>query len=113
MKLKLGVKNFSKTLNNLFQNQVVLYLVALCALYNLVGYAMENNLASIALFLAIGFGATHFTKNMIIVLLSTIIGTQLLIKLGLFKTLGIREGMKSGDGDKDSDNEGLKDGDKL
>ena len=96
MKLKLGTKNFSKIFNNLLKNQVVLYLVALLALYCVVQYTMKNNLAAIGLLLVIGYSATRFTKNMIIVLLSSIIITKVLINCGLFKSLGIREGMKSG-----------------
>ena len=80
MKLKLETNNFSKIFNNLLKNQVVLYLVALLALYCVVQYTMKNNLAAIGLFLAIGYGTTHFTKNMIIVLLSSIIITKVLMK---------------------------------
>ena len=108
MKLKLGTKNFSKIFNNLLKNQVVLYLVALLALYCVVQYTMKNNLAAIGLFLAIGYGATHFTKNMIIVLLSSIIITKVLINCGLFKTLGIREGFD----EKDDENKNKKANDK-
>jgi len=101
-----SVKTFLK---NLSHNQVVLYLVALCALFNLVGYTMKNNLAAIALFLGIGFSSTYFTKNMILVLLAAMIGTSLLIRLGLFKSLGIREGLDNKNGDKDtSDDESEK-----
>ncbi len=103
MKLKLGTKNFSKIFNNLLKNQVVLYLVALLALYCVVQYTMKNNLAAIGLFLAIGYAATRFTKNMIIVLLSSIIITKVLINCGLFKTLGIREGFDEKDDESDDD----------
>ena len=96
--------SFKKVLTELSHNQIVLYLVALCALLNLVGYTMRNNLAAIALFLIIGFGSTHLTKNMILILLFAIIGTQLLVKLGLFKSLGIREGLVNKN-DPDSDEE--------
>ena len=118
MKLKLGTKNFSKIFNNLLKNQVVLYLVALLALYCVVQYTMKNNLAAIGLLLAIGYCATRFTKNMIIVLLSSIIITKVLINCGLFKTLGIREGLTNegedegkDEGKDESDNES-KEGDK-
>ena len=95
-----SVKTFLK---NLSHNQVVLYLVALCALFNLVGYTMKNNLAAIALFLGIGFSSTYFTKNMILVLLAAIIGTNLLIRLGLFKSLGIREGLTNSNDEDNKD----------
>lgn len=105
MKLKLGTKNFSKIFNNLLKNQVVLYLVALLALYCIVQYTMKNNLAAIGLFLAIGYGTTCFTKNMIIVLLSSIIITKVVINCGLFKTLGIREGFDEKDDENKNDDD--------
>ena len=73
---------------------------------------MKNNLAAIALFLGIGFSSTYFTKNMILVLLAAMIGTSLLVRLGLFKSLGIREGLdniKDKDTDKDTSDDTTED----
>ena len=75
--------SLKKTLNNLCHNQVVLYLVALLALYTLVSYVMKNNLAAIGLFLALSVLVARLTQNMIFVLLTTVVVTHLLIKAGL------------------------------
>lgn len=97
--------SLKKTLNNLCHNQVVLYLVALLALYTVVSYVMKNNLAAIGLFLALSVLVARLTQNMIFVLLTTVVVTHLLIKAGLLKSLGFREGLKNEDEETDNEND--------
>ena len=94
---------FKKNLKLLAHNQIVLYSLVVLAVMNLVGYLVRDNLAAIILFLMVGFGATYLTKNMIYVLLSSILITNFLVKTGIMKNLGFREGMKHGKDNNDDD----------
>ena len=94
----------NKSLNNFAQSKVVLYVVLALALFNLLGYLVKNNLAAIILFLLVGFSTTYLTKNMIYVLLASIMVTNFLVGMGVFGKLGIKEGMGNDDDD-DADDE--------
>ena len=63
-------RQFSSLFKNLITNKYVLYLVAFLALTNVLGYMMLGQLQCVILFILIGYIATHFSKNMVIVLLS-------------------------------------------
>jgi len=82
-----------KILNNVCHNQVVLYALSILALFNLIGYLIRNNLAAICAFLLIGFGTTQLTKNMIFILSTAIVGTELFVIFGLFKPCSVQEGL--------------------
>jgi hypothetical protein len=84
-----------KILNNVCHNQVVLYALSILALFNLIGYLIRNNLAAICAFLLIGFGTTQLTKNMIFILSTAIIATELFVMFGLFKPCGVQEGLEN------------------
>ena len=105
---------FKKNLKMLAQNQIVLYILVVLAIMNLVGYLVRDNLAAIVLFLMVGYSATYLTKNMIYVLLFSILITNFLVKMGIMKNLGLREGMTDGSDDEvdgEVDGEGEGDGD--
>lgn len=73
--------NSGKILANLLHNKYVLYVSFFFAIFSVVNYLFNNNLEAIFMFLIIGFLTTYFSKNMIIVLLSTTIITNLFIMI--------------------------------
>ena len=93
----------NKMLNMLVRNKIVLYVVLALSVFNLVGYLMKNNLGAIVLFLMVGFGMTHVTKNMVYVLLTAIVATNFLVMSGVLSSLGLREGLKNNDDESDTD----------
>lgn len=66
-------------LNSLLKDQNVLRIIALVSVFNLLGYLMMQNLDAVAFFIIIGFLTTYFSKNMIIVLLVSMIATNFLV----------------------------------
>ena len=93
------VGSIKKSLNILTHNKIVLYILLAYSFYILLSYLGQNNLGGIVLFLLIGLGSTHFTKNMIYVLLLAICATSLLVNMGFLRLFGIREGMTGEDGE--------------
>ena len=77
-------------MNNLLKNKVVLYVVFFFAVSNLFGYILVGNLEAIVGFVLIGYVTTFFTKNMIIVMLSAMLLTNLLVAS---QNNNIQEGM--------------------
>ena len=76
--------------NSLLKNRNVLYVVLVIAVANLFGYLMLKQLDAVAFFIIIGFLTTYFSKNMIIVMLTSMISTFILVQI---KLLGrVREG---------------------
>ena len=108
--------SFKKLFNSVTQNPVFLYLLLVVAVFNLLVYLQNNNLAAVVLFLVTGYVTTLYTKNMSIILLSAIMITSLLTCLGYLKNLSLKEGLKNGNGpvddeDVDSGNEDVDSGD--
>ncbi len=87
--------NKKMDLNSLLRNRNVLYVVLFLAVANLFTYLMLKQLDAVAFFMIIGFLTTYFSKNMIIILLTSVISTFLLVQI---KMLGnnVREGMTEG-----------------
>jgi hypothetical protein len=88
----------SKSSFKLFQNRFVLYLVLFLALTNMLGYLAVNNWKAITYFIMISLIVNYFTKNMIIILGSAILLTNLLVvRRNMFGlSLGFRrEGMEN------------------
>ena len=85
-----------KKLNSLVRNQIVLYIVLALSLVNLISYLSQGNLCAVILFFAIGLAITKYNKNMIVVLLGTIVATNLLVRVGFLKLFGLRQGFKEG-----------------
>jgi hypothetical protein len=66
-------------IKSLLTNKNVLRLISVLALVNLMGYVMVKNMNAVTLFAAVGLLMTYFNKNMIIVLLTTMIATNLYV----------------------------------
>ena len=64
-------------MDKLLNDKNVLYTVFVIAILNLLGYLMVKNVEAVIFFLIIGFLTTYFSKNMIIVLIITIISTSI------------------------------------
>jgi hypothetical protein len=96
------MKSIDKVAQGITTNKYVLYVVLCLAIVNVVTFLATDNFISLAIFALVGFLATRFTKNMIIVMLSTlIISTILHVSRKTVEGL-TTEGM---DGDKDDEKE--------
>ena len=89
----------SSSVSKLLTNRYVLYLVALLALFNVIGYMMMDKTQIVILFILIGYLMTHFSKNMVIVLLVPLVLVNLLTS-GMMMKEGFSEGV---DGDSTTD----------
>ena len=87
MKLNMKMPNFK----NLLNDKNVLYVVFILAILNILGYLLVQNLEAVAFFLIVGFLTTYFSKNMIIVLMVSIVATSLFTST----RPRVREGMSS------------------
>ena len=85
-------------MENLLENKYVLYLVLFVAVTNILGYLAIEDFNSLMVFIAICALASHFSKNMIVILGSAILGTNI-----LYANSRIREGMAA-DGDTPGEN---------
>jgi len=100
----------NKSINTFTHNKFILYILLLLTLFNLISYLGENNLSAILLFLAVGLISTKYSKNMVIVLLISIIITNIVVKMGFLGMIGIKEGNTGMDDNKtNSDNTENKD----
>jgi hypothetical protein len=79
------------SLSKLLTNRYVLYLVALLALFNVIGYMMMDKTQIVILFILVGYLMTHFSKNMVIVLLVPLVLVNLLSS-GMMMKEGFSEG---------------------
>jgi uncharacterized membrane protein YciS (DUF1049 family) len=77
-------------MNKLINNKYVLYFVLFVSLMNVLGYIQMNNYNSLITFTLISLLTSYFSKNMIVVLGTAVIITNLLLTNNY-----IREGMKS------------------
>jgi len=79
--------------NSIVKNKYDLYLVALIALLDILGYIMRQEFSAVIFFYLVGMITYYYTKNMTVVLLSCLLTTTLahLIK----NMMGLREGMKN------------------
>lgn len=77
-------------MEKLLQNKYVLYLVLFIAVTNILGYLAIEDFRSLMVFIAVAALASHFSKNMIIVLGSALIGTNV-----LYASSRMREGLTS------------------
>jgi len=91
-------------MEKLLQNKYVLYLVLFVAVTNVLGYLAIEDFNSLMVFIAICALASHFSKNMIIILGSAILGTNI-----LYASSRMREGMKNDKKEKDEKKKDEKD----
>ena len=75
-------------MEKLLQNKYVLYLVLFIAITNILGYLAIEDFKSLMVLIAICALASHFSKNMIIILGSAVLGTSI-----VYANSRIREGM--------------------
>ena len=102
--LKSGLKMASvqKTVKNMMGDQNVLYVVAFLAFANVLGYLAKQNSQAVIFFLIVGFLTTYFSKNMIVVLLTAMVTTNLFVMSRM--TFVVKEGMTDGaDADANAD----------
>ena len=83
-------------MEKLLQNKYVLYLVLFVAVTNILGYLAIEDFNSLMVFIAICALASHFSKNMIIILGSAILGTNI-----LYASSRMREGFREGKDEED------------
>ena len=92
-------------LQSLLRNRNVLYVVLFFSVINLFSYLMMKQLDAVAFFIIIGFITTYFSKNMIIVMLTSVVSTFFLVQINLLGK--VQEGME---GKEEEDEEELKEG---
>jgi len=81
------------TFKSIVKNKYLLYLVALIAFVDILGYIMRQEFSAVIFFYLVGMITYYYTKNMTLVLLSSLVATTLahLIK----NMMGLKEGMKN------------------
>ena len=96
--------NLSKTFSSLMTNKYFLYFIVVVSAFNIIGYLTMNNMEAVIFFALVGFLMFNFSKNMTIVLLVSIIATNLLMVSNPLFSEGFQEGIR----DKNRDpNKGL------
>jgi len=81
--------------DSFFNNKYVLYIVVFLTVTNLFGYLMVQNTEAILFMIITGYLTTYFSKNMIIVLLVSLLTTNLLVSLHNLDNKQIVENMAS------------------
>lgn len=96
-------------INSILKEKKVLYVVMFAAIANFFVYLLSHNWTAAVIFALISYLSTYFSKNMIVVLLTALIGTNVIIAS---RILGKRvvEGMK---GKTDEDDEDDKNKDEI
>lgn len=79
--------------NQLLKNKKVLYIVLFFTLMNIFGYLLLGDINAILFFVGAGLVTTYFTKNMILVMLSAMLLTNL---FAVITNKKINEGFKEG-----------------
>lgn len=99
MKSKKSAVRFSSSSTDFLHNKYVLYISFFFAILTAARYLFSFNLEAIIIFIVIGFLTTYFSKNMIVVLLTTTIGTNFVMMFKNKRTptyYNIMEGMTAG-----------------
>jgi len=89
-------------LHALLRNRNALYVVLFFAAMNLFSYLIMRQLDAVAFFIIIGFLTTYFSKNMIVVMLTSVVSTFFLVQINM---LGNKEGMEGMPSDEDASKE--------
>jgi uncharacterized membrane-anchored protein len=77
-------------LNSSLKDKRVLYVVLFLAVTNLFGFLMARNFNAVVIFLLVGFIATYFSRNMIVILMIAIVVTNIVSGVKI-----IKEGMEN------------------
>ena len=98
-------------MDKLLNDKNVLYIVFVIAILNVLGYLMTRNIEAVLFLLIIGYLTTYFSKNMIIVLITTIILTSIFAstRTTYVQEYSGKEGMTSSNKKNDSGNTKNKD----
>ena len=75
---------------NLLKSKVLLYALTLLSLMSLLNFLYVEDMKSVTFFIVVGYLTTFFSKNMIVVLATAIVSTNLLMSRSVY------EGMKEG-----------------
>ena len=84
-------------IKSLLKDKNVLRVVSLIAILNMLGYLIIRDLDAVAFFAIVGFLATYFSKNMIVVLLIAMVATNMLTMARTCKR--VQEGFKGKGGE--------------
>ena len=90
-------------LKSLMKNKTFLYFVLFIAVVNAFGYLMMRQFEAVMLFVLVGFLTTYFSNNMIVVLLTAIVVTNIYASPRL--NIKFKEGMKGDKGKKEDEEE--------
>lgn len=72
------LKTIEKTTKEVITSKYVLYALLFITILNILGFLVTNNFISLAVFALIGVLTSYFTKNMIVVLIVTLVASNLL-----------------------------------
>ena len=72
------LKTVEKTTKEIITNKYVLYLLLFFTVLNILAFLTTNNFISLAVFALIGVLTSYFTKNMIVVLIVTLVASNFL-----------------------------------
>ena len=84
-------------MKSLLKNKNILYVVLFFSMLNLFSYLMLKQLDAVAFFIIIGFLASYFSKNMIVIMLTSVISTFILVQINMLGK--VQEGMEGKDED--------------
>ena len=92
---KRASKKNDMTIKSLLKNKKMLYVVLFFSVFNLFSYLMLKQLDAVAFFIIIGFLTSYFSKNMIIIMLTSMISTFILVQINMLGK--VQEGMAAGE----------------
>jgi len=81
-----------KVVQSMLQDKNVLYVVAFLAIVNFFGYIVLRDSYALLIFLSVGFISTYFSKNMTIVLITTLILTNFITVISRSVVVSGKEG---------------------
>jgi hypothetical protein len=101
------MKMNKNSVKDLIHNKYLLYFVFIISFFNILGYLSTNNYEAFVLFCFIAFLTNLITKNMTIVLISSIFFTAILSPLIILKKTAVstKEGLDTLKKDKKNDND--------
>jgi hypothetical protein len=82
-------------LKSLLKDKNVLYIVFFLAVMNLFGYLIVGNIDAVTFFLIIGFLSSYFSKNMIVIMIISILLTSVFVSSHYLGNNKLTEGFKS------------------
>jgi hypothetical protein len=80
--------NFASEANKLLTNKYFLYFIVFLSVTNVLGYLVNNKIHAVIFFALVSFLMANFSKNMVVILLVSLIATNLLMA-----NRSMREGM--------------------